>query len=242
MTQYNLGTAYDERIRGERAENLEAGDCAYEQALEAHPRCVPRALGRYPNNLGDAYRARIRGNRAENLEAGNCCYQQALEVYTREAYQQWASPKTTLAMPTERIHGSERRTWSRRLAYQQALEVYTRHIFPEKWATTQNNLGNAYIGRIRGERAENLEQAIACFPAGVEGLYASGLAGGMGGDPEQPGQCVLANASVESMRRTLSWRSRATNRRWRSEHAMRSQLTGQRPRTTWAMPTGAHPR
>ena len=44
-----------------------------------------------------------------------------------------------------------------------ALEVYTREAFPEKWARTQNNLGLAYSARIRGERAENLEQAIVHY-------------------------------------------------------------------------------
>ncbi|MFP5275136.1 hypothetical protein [Coleofasciculus sp.] len=33
----------------------------------------------------------------------------------------------------------------------------------EDWAGTQNNLANAYRDRIRGERAENLEQAIAAY-------------------------------------------------------------------------------
>jgi hypothetical protein len=35
--------------------------------------------------------------------------------------------------------------------------------FPEEWAMTQNNLGHAYSNRIRGERADNLEQAIAAY-------------------------------------------------------------------------------
>ena len=35
--------------------------------------------------------------------------------------------------------------------------------FPEQWAITQINLGNAYLERIEGERAENLETAIACY-------------------------------------------------------------------------------
>ncbi|NCR19776.1 MAG: hypothetical protein GPJ22_22485, partial [Microcystis aeruginosa LL13-03] len=43
--------------------------------------------------------------------------------------------------------------------YQTLLEVRTRDSFPEDWAGTQNNLGNAYINRIRGERADNLELA-----------------------------------------------------------------------------------
>ncbi|WP_339381510.1 tetratricopeptide repeat protein, partial [Brasilonema bromeliae] len=32
---------------------------------------------------------------------------------------------------------------------------------------TQNNLGNAYLYRIRGEKAENLESAIASYTAAL---------------------------------------------------------------------------
>ncbi|MEG3438249.1 CHAT domain-containing tetratricopeptide repeat protein [Pannus brasiliensis CCIBt3594] len=47
--------------------------------------------------------------------------------------------------------------------YHTLLEVYTREAFPYEWATTQNNLGNAYNERIRGKRTDNLELAIAAF-------------------------------------------------------------------------------
>ncbi|MDT9186888.1 MAG: CHAT domain-containing protein, partial [Limnospira sp. PMC 894.15] len=52
--------------------------------------------------------------------------------------------------------------------YQVALEVYTRTAFPEDWARTHNNLGNAYWRRIRGERADNIEEAIRCCQAALE--------------------------------------------------------------------------
>jgi CHAT domain-containing protein len=48
-------------------------------------------------------------------------------------------------------------------AYDLALQVRTREAFPEQWATTQNNLANAYSERIRGEKADNLEKAIASY-------------------------------------------------------------------------------
>ena len=35
--------------------------------------------------------------------------------------------------------------------------------FPQDWANAQNNLGNVYINRIRGEQAQNLELAIAYY-------------------------------------------------------------------------------
>lgn len=46
-------------------------------------------------------------------------------------------------------------------AYDLALQVYTCEVFPEQWATTQNNLASAYLDRIKGDRAKNMEQAIA---------------------------------------------------------------------------------
>ena len=48
-------------------------------------------------------------------------------------------------------------------AYKAALQVYTRDAFPQEWAKTQNNLGNAYSDRIQGDHAENLEMAIAAY-------------------------------------------------------------------------------
>ncbi|MFN5989193.1 MAG: hypothetical protein ACK47Q_07115, partial [Dolichospermum sp.] len=33
---------------------------------------------------------------------------------------------------------------------------------------TQNNLGNAYSNRIRGDKADNLENAIAAYNAALE--------------------------------------------------------------------------
>jgi CHAT domain-containing protein len=46
--------------------------------------------------------------------------------------------------------------------------VFTREVFPEDWATTQCNLGNAYYHRIRGEKADNLEMAICYYLASLE--------------------------------------------------------------------------
>ncbi|HBE61099.1 MAG TPA: hypothetical protein DDW56_27315, partial [Cyanobacteria bacterium UBA11366] len=47
--------------------------------------------------------------------------------------------------------------------YREALKVYTPEAFPVNWAATQNNLGIAYRGRIKGEKADNIENAIACY-------------------------------------------------------------------------------
>jgi tetratricopeptide (TPR) repeat protein len=54
------------------------------------------------------------------------------------------------------------------VAYHLVLDIYTRRAFPEDWATTQNNLGNAYCNRLRGERAENLEKAITAYELALQ--------------------------------------------------------------------------
>ncbi|ABA20166.1 TPR repeat protein [Trichormus variabilis ATCC 29413] len=52
--------------------------------------------------------------------------------------------------------------------YEIIQTIYTRPAYPEKWATTQNNLATAYSDRILGNRGENLEEAIAAYSAALE--------------------------------------------------------------------------
>jgi CHAT domain-containing protein len=53
-------------------------------------------------------------------------------------------------------------------AFSAVLKVYTRTAFPEQWANTQNNLGNAYSRRVLGEKEQNIELAIAAFSGALE--------------------------------------------------------------------------
>ena len=79
--------AYKDRIRGERAENLEQAIQHSQQALAVHTRqAYPEQWAETQNNLANAYIERICGERAENLEQAIQHYQQALEVRTRQAY------------------------------------------------------------------------------------------------------------------------------------------------------------
>ncbi len=52
--------------------------------------------------------------------------------------------------------------------YEMAFTVFTREAFPEDWAWTQNNLGNAYQNRLHGDRAANLEQAIEYYQRALQ--------------------------------------------------------------------------
>lgn len=52
-------------------------------------------------------------------------------------------------------------------AYAAALTVSTRETHPVAWATTQNNLGNAWSDLPTGDRAENLQRAIDAYTAAL---------------------------------------------------------------------------
>ncbi len=48
------------------------------------------------------------------------------------------------------------------------MQVTTREAFPYDWALTQMNLGNAYRDRIKGDKADNIEQAINAYQQALE--------------------------------------------------------------------------
>ncbi|MBR8837021.1 MAG: hypothetical protein DSM106950_24205 [Stigonema ocellatum SAG 48.90 = DSM 106950] len=59
--------------------------------------------------------------------------------------------------------------------YEIVLTVTTRDAFPQDWASTQNNLGSAYLYRIKGEKAQNLELAIIAFQNAISGVVVLSL-------------------------------------------------------------------
>ncbi len=52
--------------------------------------------------------------------------------------------------------------------YEVARKIFNRYDDTEKLAATQNNLGEAYRNRIKGEQGENIEQAIPFYEAALE--------------------------------------------------------------------------
>ena len=167
MTQNNLAIDYNNRIRGEKAENIELAIASYTAALEVRTRhAFPEDWAMTQNNLGEAYRERIRGEKAQNIELAIASYTNALSVYTRDAFpQDWAMTQNNLAIAyNNRIRGEKAENIEQAIkCYTNALSVRTRDAFPEQWAMTQNNLAGAYNNRIRGEKAENIELAIKCY-------------------------------------------------------------------------------
>ncbi len=167
QTMNNLGNAYKNRIRGDKAANIEQAIAAYEQALtvmtqDARP--VEWAITMM--NLGTAYSERIRGDKAANIEQAIAAYEQALTVMTQDAMPvEWAETMNNLGTAyRNRIRGDKAANIEQAIAaYEQALTVRTQDAMPVEWAQTMNNLGNAYRNRIRGDKAANIEQAIAAY-------------------------------------------------------------------------------
>jgi CHAT domain-containing protein/tetratricopeptide (TPR) repeat protein len=162
-----LGNAYQNRVRGKRADNLERAIAAHQATLTVYVReASPEQWAHAQNNLGRAYRSRIRGVQADNLERAIAAHEAALTVYTREAFpHEWARTQNNLGIAyKDRIRGERADNLERAIAaYEAALTVRTREQFPHDWAATQHNLGFAYWYRIRGERVDNLERAIAAY-------------------------------------------------------------------------------
>jgi CHAT domain-containing protein/tetratricopeptide (TPR) repeat protein len=171
QAQHNLGRAYDVRIRGDRADNVELAIAFCEAALTVRTReAFPTDWAKTVHNLAIAHADRIRGERADNIERAIALYEAALTVRTREAFPvDWAMTQHNLAIAyKDRIHGEQADNIERAIAlYQAALEVRTREAFPVDWAWTTNVLAIAYRDRICGERADNIERAIALCDAAL---------------------------------------------------------------------------
>ncbi|WP_414545997.1 CHAT domain-containing protein, partial [Nostoc sp. CCY0012] len=171
MTQNNLANAYRERIKGDRADNIDQAIASYTAALTVRTReALPQQWAETQNNLGLAYRERIKGDKAENIEIAIAASTAALTVRTREALPiDWAMTQNNLANAyRERIKGDKAENIEIAIAaYTAALTVRTREALPIDWAATQHNLAIAYRERIKGDKAENIENAISAYTAAL---------------------------------------------------------------------------
>jgi CHAT domain-containing protein len=170
-TQNSLGEAYQNRTRGDRADNLEKSIAAYEAALTVFTRTQqPDDWASAQNNLGRAYGDRTRGDRADNLEKSIAAYEASLTVFTRTHRSgKWTPTQNNLGIAYgDRIRGDLADNLEKSIAlHQAALTGYTRERFPVEWAAVQTNLGNRYRARIRGDLADNREKAIAALEAAL---------------------------------------------------------------------------
>ncbi len=146
QTQNNLATAYSDRIRGEKAENIELAIASYTAALTVRTRdAFPEKWAMTQNNLANAYSDRIRGEKAENIELAIASYTAALTIYTPDAFpENWAMTQNNLATAyRNRIRGEKAENIELATkCYRQALQIRTPSAFPLDCLQTGRNLGN----------------------------------------------------------------------------------------------------
>lgn len=171
-TASNLGNVYSERIRGERAENLDQAIVAFRHALDAFSeKRQALAWAATMTNLGATYLARLNGDPAENIEL-------AIDAEDR-ALQQIDADRAPEAHARATFHRSDalvRRFGGDRAqniedaldGYRLVLSVFTRETSPITWATTTLRLAAAYGERAAGDRAENVERGVDAAEKALE--------------------------------------------------------------------------
>ena len=168
----NLANAYQQRIRGDRANNLEKAIHTVRQSLEILTKVSrPMDWAQSTNNLANAYLERIHGDKAENIELAIRAHKRSIEIRTRDAMPvRWANSMSNLGGAYQkRIYGDKAENIEAAIdAYKQSIEVRTRQTMPFEWAKSMNSLAVAYSNRICGDKEKNIEAAIDAYKQSME--------------------------------------------------------------------------
>jgi CHAT domain-containing protein len=175
MTHVNLANKYADRIRGDRAENLELAIASCKLALKiVNKQESPIEWAMTQFNLAGKYIYRIKGDQARNLELAIASCKLALKIVNKQDFPiEWAQIQKRLASAYHwRAAGDLAENLELAIASSKlALEIVNKQNFPTLWAGIQGNLANQYSDRIEGIRTTNLELAISAYKLALE-IYA----------------------------------------------------------------------
>jgi CHAT domain-containing protein len=178
--QNNLASVYSDRVRGSRAANIERAIAALEATQQLWTReAFPAAWATIQSNLAGLYLTRVNGNKAENIEKAIEAVANSLTVRSREMPSGEKPIENPLAGLQDKIEknidplgiGGLGKSISD--AMEVALNAEKKGAAamivmpPDGWAQSQNNYGEAYLDRIKGDRADNIERAIAAYEAAL---------------------------------------------------------------------------
>ena len=155
---------------GDRAANLQKAIACFEQALRFRtPEADPLDYATTQNNLGVAYAELPVGDRAANLQKAIACFERALRFWTSKADPfNYALTQHNLGYAYATLpRGTVRPTCEGHRLLSGGPPLPHPEADPLDWALTQNNLGNAYRELPAGDRAANLQKAIACYEAAL---------------------------------------------------------------------------
>lgn len=173
--QIDLGNALLDRQRGNRADNVEKAIEAYREAERLINRSkAPLDWANVQNNLGSAFDDRILGDRRKNLDKSIQHYSLALKLTSRKSKpERWADFQDNLGV------AYSHRSRNNPPDSDRAIEHFSKALLVQKagssaQAHTLNNLGEAYLHRWKGNKAENYETAIDCFRSAALGSRKAG--------------------------------------------------------------------
>ena len=162
-----LAIAYQQRLDGDRAQQMESALVASKEALQTY------TLARSPYHFasiqlaqGNVYRERVLEAQRDNLERSITCLRAALSVFTLAVFPyEYALVQLGLGQTYQlRIEGERQDNLEQAiLCCHAALDICTLEAFPFEHAQTLLVLGSACVRRVAGERRANLEQAIEYF-------------------------------------------------------------------------------
>ena len=172
MALLNAGSAYIDRIEGDRKENLEIAINCCNAALEAFTtKNNPKEYGMALLSAGSAYIDRIEGDRKENLETAFSFSALALEVFTELNYlKEQAMVKLNMSSVfLKRIAGKKSDNIKNAINYcNEALKVFTKVDYKKEWGLVNLNLGAALLSQFNNNEDENLDNAINCLNKALE--------------------------------------------------------------------------
>jgi CHAT domain-containing protein/tetratricopeptide (TPR) repeat protein len=170
--QFGLGAALLDRVRGDRADNIERAVAALISAASVMTReRAPSHWAGIQVLLSKAYWHRLAGAKTENLERAIEYARAALAVVSREREPgDWRSAQQALgAAYWARIKGSRADNVEKAIgAYEQAIALVVRKRAPTVWAGLHDNLGMAYGTRVRGQGVDNVNLAAEHFRQAAE--------------------------------------------------------------------------
>lgn len=172
MTQNNLGNLYCNLPLGMRADNLNKAITCYEACLRVlNETTNPEEWTMAQHNLAIAYCQLPTGDRIQNNNEGINRFRNVLRLRKEDSLpEDWASTQTNLGtayvtvanLTTDDTECNEH-LLEAIICFQAALRVRTEEHDPEGWATTQNNMGEAYRLLRRGSRLADIRQAKLCL-------------------------------------------------------------------------------
>jgi CHAT domain-containing protein/tetratricopeptide (TPR) repeat protein len=169
--EFELGSAYLARQRGEHADNQEQAIAHLQAALSGWEKDTGSLDWAHAhNNLAIAYTNRIRGEKADNIEVAISHLEAAEPVLAKLSPQEWGQLQNNFAVVyLGRLTGDHSENMEAAIKHlEAALTVLSKDADPYRWAMLQHNLAASYTARKAGTRIENQRNAMAHIEAALQ--------------------------------------------------------------------------